>query len=214
MLWVRISVRARCTISCDKVCRWLATGPPPRYSWNIVESGVKHHQTNNVLLWMLMKHQQITSWDSTNKVLTKWQSFTKGPGENHIMLYTSPWSRFELTTSVLIGTDCISSCKSNYHTIIITPGTLWNITSKSIWITYFIFLLGSAMTMISLASLYCTCYLYRWFSRPCTCSNTTKDNRLSSTKACKMSSRNDMPDNTMAKRKSTKGQTTIYKTYT
>jgi hypothetical protein len=32
----------------------------------------------------------------------------------HIMLYTSPWSRFELTTSVVIGTDCIGSCKSNY----------------------------------------------------------------------------------------------------
>jgi len=35
----------------------------------------------------------------------------------HIMLYTSPWSRFELTKSVVIGTDCIGSCKSNYHTI-------------------------------------------------------------------------------------------------
>jgi hypothetical protein len=31
----------------------------------------------------------------------------------HIMLYTSPWSRFELTTSVVIDTDCIGSCKSN-----------------------------------------------------------------------------------------------------
>ena len=29
----------------------------------------------------------------------------------HIMLYASPWSRFELT-SVVIGTDCIGSCKS------------------------------------------------------------------------------------------------------
>ena len=38
----------------------------------------------------------------------------------HIMLYTSPWSRFELTTSVVIGTDCIGSCKSNYHTITVT----------------------------------------------------------------------------------------------
>ena len=38
----------------------------------------------------------------------------------HIMLYTSPWSRFELTTSVVIGTDCICSCKSNYHTITAT----------------------------------------------------------------------------------------------
>jgi hypothetical protein len=32
----------------------------------------------------------------------------------HIMLYTSPWSRFKLITSVVIGTDCIGSCKSNY----------------------------------------------------------------------------------------------------
>ena len=39
---------------------------------------------------------------------------------NHIMLYTSPWSRFELTTSVVIGTDCIGSCKPNYHTITAT----------------------------------------------------------------------------------------------
>ena len=38
----------------------------------------------------------------------------------HIMLYTSPWSRFELTTSVMIGTDCIGSCKSNYHMITAT----------------------------------------------------------------------------------------------
>ena len=43
----------------------------------------------------------------------------------HIMLYTSPWSRFELTTSVVIGTDCIGSCKSNYHTITATT-TIWN----------------------------------------------------------------------------------------
>ena len=35
----------------------------------------------------------------------------------HIMWYTSLWSRFELKTSVVIGTDCIGSCKLNYHTI-------------------------------------------------------------------------------------------------
>jgi uncharacterized membrane-anchored protein YitT (DUF2179 family) len=40
----------------------------------------------------------------------------------HIMLYTSPWSRFELTTSVVIGTGYIGSCKSNYHTITATTG--------------------------------------------------------------------------------------------
>ena len=31
-------------------------------------------------------------------------------------------NRFELTTSVVIGTDCIGSCKSNYHAI--TPTTV------------------------------------------------------------------------------------------
>ena len=33
---------------------------------------------------------------------------------DHIILYTSPWSRFELSTSVVIRTDCIGSCKSTY----------------------------------------------------------------------------------------------------
>ena len=42
----------------------------------------------------------------------------------HIMLYTSPWSRFKLT-SVAIGTNCIGSCKSNYHTIKATTAPLY-----------------------------------------------------------------------------------------
>ena len=46
----------------------------------------------------------------------------------HIMLYILPWSRFELTTSVVIGTDCIGSCKSNYHTITTTTAPTENIT--------------------------------------------------------------------------------------
>ena len=56
---------------------------------------------------------------------------TGGPGENHqpvasywqlyhILLYTSHWSRFERTTSVVIGIDSIGSCKSNYRTITAT----------------------------------------------------------------------------------------------
>jgi hypothetical protein len=49
------------------------------------------------------------------------------------MLYSSPSSRFELTTSMVIGTDCIGSCKSNYHTTKTTmaPITLW--CSKVVW---------------------------------------------------------------------------------
>ena len=40
------------------------------------------------------------------------------------MVYTSHWSRFELTTSVVIGTDCRGSCKSNYHTITATTARI------------------------------------------------------------------------------------------
>ena len=45
----------------------------------------------------------------------------------HTMLCTSAWSRFELTTSVVIGTDCIGSYKSNCHTITTAtaPRLLW-----------------------------------------------------------------------------------------
>ena len=31
--------------------------------------------------------------------------------------YASPWTGFQLTTLVVISTDCICSCKSNYHTM-------------------------------------------------------------------------------------------------
>jgi hypothetical protein len=34
----------------------------------------------------------------------------------HIMLCTSPWSTFKLT-SVVMDSDCIGNCKSKYHTI-------------------------------------------------------------------------------------------------
>ena len=46
------------------------------------------------------------------------------PGENHppatnIITYFCIRAGFELTTVVVIGTDCICSCKSNNHTITI-----------------------------------------------------------------------------------------------
>ena len=50
----------------------------------------------------------------------------------HIMLYTSPRSRFELTTSVVIGTDCLGSCKSNYHTITATTAP-WCLKRNRLW---------------------------------------------------------------------------------
>ena len=51
MLWVRISIRARCTTLCDKVYRWLATGRwftpgPPVSSTNKTD----HHEIIEILL--------------------------------------------------------------------------------------------------------------------------------------------------------------------
>jgi len=52
----------------------------------------------------------------------------------HTMLYTSSWSRFELAALVVIGTTCIGSCKSNYHTITTTtaPGRVKQV--NDIWL--------------------------------------------------------------------------------
>jgi hypothetical protein len=44
----------------------------------------------------------------------------------HIMFYRIQlvWVGFELTTSVVIGTNCIDSYKSNYYTIMAMPAPL------------------------------------------------------------------------------------------
>jgi hypothetical protein len=56
----------------------------------------------------------------------------------HIMFYTSPWSSFELTTSVVIGTDCIGSCKSNYHTIMTTTAPFLNMKTHRTWTLFIV----------------------------------------------------------------------------
>jgi hypothetical protein len=51
-----------------------------------------------------------------------------GSGENHwpVTNHWQTWSHIvvHLTTSVVIGTDCIGSCNSNYHTITTTTALL------------------------------------------------------------------------------------------
>ena len=54
----------------------------------------------------------------------------------HIMLYSSPASEFELTTSVVIGTGCIGSCKFDYHTITATTAPLENWETLQVNNTY------------------------------------------------------------------------------
>jgi hypothetical protein len=45
--------------------------------------------------------------------------------------YFSPWTGFELTTLVLIDSDCTGSCKFNYHTITATKAPKQNQNDNS-----------------------------------------------------------------------------------
>jgi hypothetical protein len=79
VLWVRISIRTRCTTLCDKVCQWLATGRwfslgPPDSSTNksdrhdITEILLKValntiKQTNKHKSKVLLPHGYVTSAD-------------------------------------------------------------------------------------------------------------------------------------------------------
>ena len=75
-----------------------------------------------LVLWCLSTLSTIfqeEKWGSGEKnnwpVASHWQTLS-----HWTLLYTPSWSRLKLTTTVVMGTDCIGSCKSNYHTITAT----------------------------------------------------------------------------------------------
>jgi hypothetical protein len=65
----------------------------------------------SVISWSVLLLEETKGHrENPRPVASHWQFY-------HIMLYTLSWSRFELTTPMVRGTDCIGSCKSNDHTI-------------------------------------------------------------------------------------------------
>jgi hypothetical protein len=85
----------------------------------------------------------------------------------HIMLYTSPWSRFELKTSAVIGIDCIGSCKSNYHTM--TANNQYNTLLVAEYIFKKIIYALRYYYMINDAAKYCSNYyvIYKITDKSC-----------------------------------------------
>ena len=111
-----------------------------------------------LFLWKVRRYRGVVSATFNNISVISWRSVllveeTGVPGENHwpatshwqtfyyIMLYTSRWEGVEPTTSVVISTDCIGSCKSNYHTITATTAPFGGdriLDSSAIFNFYFV----------------------------------------------------------------------------
>ena len=79
------------------------------------------------------------------------------------------WAGFELTALVLIGTDCLGNCKSNYHTITTTTVRYASETLWSWHLNQIIFLIGTLIdtTWRSIFSffftyLFLSCWIYFW----------------------------------------------------
>jgi hypothetical protein len=77
-------------------------------------------------------------------------------------LYTSPWAGFQLTTLVVIGTDYIGSCKSNYHTITTTTACS---KYKGVWCWEYLHDITEILLKVMLNNITLTLHLldqHRW----------------------------------------------------
>jgi hypothetical protein len=88
---------------------------------------------NNISLQsVLLVEETRVLGENHRHVANHWQLY-------HIMLYQvhPTWARFELTTLVVIGTDCIGSYKSNYYTITATTARPIMKWLDEFWIWHF-----------------------------------------------------------------------------
>jgi len=88
MLWVRISIRARCATICDKVCQWLATGRwfspgPPVSSTNKTD----RYDIAEILLKVALDTIKQTIKQTLNKFTVEFVSFWTQVTYSHACKY-------------------------------------------------------------------------------------------------------------------------------
>ena len=97
MLWVRISIRARCTTLCDKVCRWLAIGR--WFSPGTPVSSTNKTDRDDITEIVLKVALNIINQTNNNISVISWRSVllleeTGVPGENHRPV-SSHWQTYK-----------------------------------------------------------------------------------------------------------------------
>ena len=114
------------------------------WGWRVAMMSWNHYTWFPVNTWKVYCFANLTArltYAPLNISVISWQSVllvdeTGVPGENHWAVakhwqawsntkqycidYISPWTGFELTTLVVIGTNCTVSCNSDYHAITAT----------------------------------------------------------------------------------------------
>ena len=74
----------------------------------------------------LLVEESILPGQNHRPVASHWQTLSY-----NVVLVHLAWKGFELTTLVVIGTDCIGSCKSNYHMIMTTTAS-WKLGEEQL----------------------------------------------------------------------------------
>jgi hypothetical protein len=98
------------------------------YRWMVINT-----TSNNIsaISWwsILLVEETGVPGENHRPVASHWQNLP----HNVISSIPLPWMGFELTTVMVIGTDCTGSYKSNHHTIMTTnsPSKYWGIWSWS-----------------------------------------------------------------------------------